>query len=244
MSKNSFRVKLTRNPDFIAALATAIIAKHNADGASSPLRNLPMSTLDEKAQAAAAKHAAMLQLKRDSELATEQRNLRIGYTAATKTFSSQTEGTMLYYIASVRDVLMGHFRENPRKLGEWGFTVDARDRVVIPTNADIIATLGQNILQKHTADGASSILNDLDMADFVEKANQVRHWQEEALRLRRDSEVPTEERNRLLGTGKGQTSKTKGTVLYLISSVRDVLLGLHRGEEQQLGQWGFEVNKS
>ena len=244
MTTKRFRVKMTRNPDFIAALVRAIMLKHNADGANSPLHSLPMLVLANKSQAAADKHTAMLQLKRDSELVTEKRNLILGYNAVSQNFSRQVEGTILFYIASVRDVLMGNFRENPRKLGEWGFTVDARDRVVLPTNADKITVLGQNILQKHTADGANSLLNKLNMADFLEKQNAIRQSQEDALRLRRDSEVPTEERDRLLGVGKGQTSKTKDTVLYLVCSVRDLLLGVHRGEEQQLGLWGFTVDKS
>ena len=243
MAKNNFRVKLTPNADYLMPLVVSILSKHNADGANSPLQHLPMAALQSKADAAGAKHAVMLQLKRDSELVTEKRNLLIGYDAASRGFNSKIEGTLLFYIASVRDVLIGTYRENPRKLGEWGFTVDKQNKVVMPRNADKMVALSELILQRHDSEGAGSVLSILPMAAFQEKATEVQGLQADALRLRRESEIPTEERNRLLGTAKGQSTKTAGTVLYMICSVRDTLLGRYRGLEQQLGDWGFTVDR-
>lgn len=244
MAKNIFRVKLTPNADYLMPLVVSILEKHTADGANSPLLHLPMAVLQSKADAAGAKHTEMLQKKRDSELATEKRNLLIGYNPTVRAFSTQIEDTLLFYIASVRDVLIGRYRENPRKLGDWGFTVDKQNKVVMPRNADKMVTLSELILQRHNSDGATSVLAILPMAAFQAKATEVQGLQADALRLRRESEIPTEERNHLLGTAKGQSTKTAGTVLYMICSVRDTLLGIHRGSEQKLGDWGFTVDRS
>src|SRR5690606_18304514 len=50
-----------------------------------------------------------------------------------------------------------------------------------------------------------------------------------------------EERNRAFGRSKKQSSTTPGTLLYYVCSVRDVLKGNFRGDEMELGLWGFQV---
>ena len=52
----------------------------------------------------------------------------------------------------------------------------------------------------------------------------------------------TEKRNKTLGIARDQASTTEGTLLFYLSSIRDVLLGKYKGKEQSLGEWGFEVN--
>ncbi len=115
-------------------------------------------------------------------------------------------------------------------------------RVVIPTNPDELTKLGKNIIAKYAEDPATSPINGLDMADMEVKVTGADAKQQEAEKLRKDSETATEARDGLLGHRKDQTSSTPGTVLNYVSRVRDILLGNFRGEEQKLGDYGFTVN--
>lgn len=117
-------------------------------------------------------------------------------------------------------------------------------RVVIPSNAEELIHLGESIQAKHVADGANSPLNGLSMADFETKLNEAKAKHNLQRQLHRDAEMATEERDGLLGKRKDQSMSTDGTVLNIIARVRDILLGQHKGQEQQLGQWGFDVNQS
>lgn len=117
-------------------------------------------------------------------------------------------------------------------------------RVVIPRNADELIELGEGIEAKHTADGANSPLNGLDMSAFSTRLGAAKTKNDEQKQLQRDAEMATEERDDLLGKKKDQNTTTEGTVLNIIARTRDILLGLYKGNEQQLGQWGFEVNQS
>jgi len=115
--KTMARVNIPRNPDDLIALAKSIGAKHAADAAASPLAALNMADLGAKAATADTQNLASAKAYRDGELATQNRDLALG---ADKT----TQGTVNYYVSSVRDVLLGLYKGNEQKLGEWGFMVD------------------------------------------------------------------------------------------------------------------------
>ncbi len=117
-------------------------------------------------------------------------------------------------------------------------------RVVIPTNADEFIELGEGIIAKHTADGAASPLNGLDMAAFETTVTDAKAQNDLQKQLRRDAELATESRDGMLGRRKDQNVNTDGTVLNIVSRTRDILLGTFKGNEQQLGLWGFDVNQS
>ena len=117
-------------------------------------------------------------------------------------------------------------------------------KVVIPPNADELIELGEDIVAKHTADGAASALSGLDMTAFAARVASAKAKNALQKQLRRDAEMATEDRDTLLGRRKDQNVNTDGTVLNVVSRARDILLGTHKGNEQQLGQWGFEVNQS
>ncbi len=65
-----------------------------------------------------------------------------------------------------------------------------------------------------------------------------------AKKLSREAEAATKARNLALGKGKDQQSTTPGTVLFYVTSIRDVLLGLFKGQEHKLRNWGFDVDVS
>ena len=80
----------------------------------------------------------------------------------------------------------------------------------------------------------------IDMADMSAKVAVAEAENKKRLDLRRDAEKATEKRDLALGTG----GAIKGTVEYYIKASRDILLGVHKGNEQTLGDWGFEVDTS
>ena len=61
-----------------------------------------------------------------------------------------------------------------------------------------------------------------------------------AAQLYRDAEKATQGRDLALGSG----NPVKGTVLNYVRSARDILSGINKGNEQALGDWGFEVDQA
>ena len=110
------RVKLPSNPDDLIALAQAIVKKHKADAAGSPLTALNMAEMDTKTTTADTQNETSAKLYRDAETATQNRDLALGK-------NLNTAGTVNYYVAAVRDVLLGLYKGNEQKLGDWGFEV-------------------------------------------------------------------------------------------------------------------------
>ena len=113
-------------------------------------------------------------------------------------------------------------------------------RVNIPTNPEQLIKLAQQIKDKHAADGATSPLAGLNMADMSTKTTTADTENKQAAKSRRDAEKSTQNRDLALGVGAG----TAGTVDAYVRSARDILLGINKGNEQKLGDWGFEVDTS
>ena len=111
------RVSIPANPDDLIALSKSIVAKHAADGAGSPLAALNMADMGAKTTTADTQNQASDKLYRDAETATQNRDIALGS-------SKSTQGTVNYYVSSVRDMLLGLYKGNEQKLGDWGFTVD------------------------------------------------------------------------------------------------------------------------
>lgn len=117
-------------------------------------------------------------------------------------------------------------------------------RVKIPRKPDQLIQLGEDIIEEHTDQGANSPLNGLDMVAFAARVAAAKTKNQEQKQLRRDAETATEDRDDLLGKKKGQSSTTPGTVLNFVVRARDILLGVNKGNEQHLGDFGFEVDQS
>lgn len=117
-------------------------------------------------------------------------------------------------------------------------------RVKIPRKAPELISLLNKVLAKHEADGERSPLNSVNMDDLTAKTRVATVANEDAFKLKKQSEAAFEDRNLALGLAKGQISTTTGTANYYVKAIRDILLGLYKGREHQLGEWGFEVNHS
>jgi hypothetical protein len=111
-------------------------------------------------------------------------------------------------------------------------------RVNIPKNPGQMILLSQAIGTKHGADGADSPLKVLDMADMANKTDTADQANKNAAKLYREGELATQNRDNALGTD----NPVKGSVAYYVRAARDMLLGLYKGNEQKLGDWGFEVD--
>jgi hypothetical protein len=110
-------------------------------------------------------------------------------------------------------------------------------RINIPKNPEQFLALCKALTEKHASDGASSPLNGLDMADLAAKTAEADTQNKLSARLYREAEKATQDRDLLIGTDNA----VKGTLMMYARSVRDVLGGLYKGNEQKLGEWGFEV---
>ena len=115
-------------------------------------------------------------------------------------------------------------------------------RVIIPKNPAKLIRLAQKILAKDLADGVSSYLIFLDMADMQTRTDMAAVQHILSKQLSRDAETATEDRDLVLGSHK--EGIIPGKVLFYIIAVRDVLLGIYKGNEHHLGDWGFEVNEN
>ena len=113
-------------------------------------------------------------------------------------------------------------------------------RINVPTSTDPLIGLAQKIGTKHTADGATSPLGALDMADFAAKTKIADDQNKLAAQLYRDAEKATQTRDLALGS----KNAGPGTVAQYVRSARDVLAGIHKSNEKKLGDWGFEVDDS
>lgn len=117
-------------------------------------------------------------------------------------------------------------------------------RVIIPDNPRQKIDLAKLAIEKHVADGPTSPLDVLDMADFTAKQTETDTQDKLSVKLRKDSETATELRDIALGNNQGQNSSIPGTVDYYLRAVVSVLSGIYRNNPQRLGDWGFVVDTS
>ena len=114
--------------------------------------------------------------------------------------------------------------------------------VGIPGNADDLIKLAEAIDVKNTALGdASPVKSVKAIANLGAKVAVGKTKNNLAKQLAKDAEKATQDRELALGQG-GQLREE--TVRYWVTAVRDVLLGINKGNEQALGDWGFTVNTS
>lgn len=240
---NKIRVDIPTDVYLLLDLGDLILKKHQLDGAASILSIINMAEYESLLTNAKVKHDEGETFSRLKEDAFEQRNYALGLLYHQNTF---TENSVLFIVLSVRDVLKGVFRDELRQMGKWGFEVIANAkggyRIVIPyRNAEKLMTLAKNILKKHDTDAASSPLSSLEMAQMqVLLANAVAS-DTDAKDFPNKMMTANKLRNNLIGLGRKKDNFRKGTLLFYIYSIRDILLGKFRGKEKTMGDWGFNV---
>jgi hypothetical protein len=123
------RVDIPRSPKGILELSNKIFIKHAADAAASPLnflQDIDLAIEQNKAANALIKHNEAENLRLQMEQAYKERDLLMRNT--------------ITVVKNSRDLLTGIHRENMKRLGDWGFTVDhspkAKKAVVTTTAPD------------------------------------------------------------------------------------------------------------
>lgn len=163
----------------------------------------------------------------------------------------QNKGTVYWYINRVHKYLKMKFKNNEEQASLWGFDVVISEvnsrrhvRFNIPYSSPKgLLDLSSSIISKHTADGAGSILIPviIDMGDFEAKHIQATELRDQAEDLDAESQAANQQARVLCGYGEGQNSNTPGTLYFLLTKIRETLLLIHDGNEEQLSTWGFNV---
>jgi hypothetical protein len=233
MSTNKFlRVDLPKSVIGKIDLVNQISVKHIADGNASPLVHIDSYVWNDLATEGILVHQLHLDAeknKNDAVLINAQRDINL----------KQIENS----VRSTRDVLLGVYSTNPRKLSEWGFkttiannstAANKKVKVEIPKNPAELLVLASNINAKHILDGTSSILNVLQ--DYPWSVSGVLLpdtiiMNNESSRMIKDSEKFYELRDISLQKFEGALKAT-----------RTFLLGMYKNTPKTLGDWGFIVN--
>ena len=106
----SFRVTIPRNVDELLKLADLIQKRHKEMGTESPLAPLSWISDVEKVESAMKLHLEAEALKRLAESKYEERDLLL---------AEIEDG-----VKQTRDFLKALYRNEPKKMGNFGFTVD------------------------------------------------------------------------------------------------------------------------
>ncbi len=127
--------------------------------------------------------------------------------------------------------LLGHNQKTT--MAKQTFSVD------VPTNPDDLIALAKAILAKDTALGANSPFKNIkNWSNFSTLNGTADTSNASSKSFYQQAEEATQTRDNALG----QTGQLlENTVRWFVNSARDVLLGLNKGSEQQLGEYGFNV---
>ena len=120
MAARKPRVEIPRNPEELIKLLKAVTKKHDADGASSPLKDMNISAVKAQTAEADKQHTDGESFRKKAEDCTQARDKALGLSK-----KAVEDGTAIWHVMAMRDVLMGVYKGREQKLGEWGFTVDA-----------------------------------------------------------------------------------------------------------------------
>jgi hypothetical protein len=117
MANNTVRISIPTNPADRLTLGASIYAKHLADGDASPLKSIISNSWESNGPKVATgleHHKQAEVLKDQSDLAYRKRDLDL----------SEVDES----IKASRDVLLGIYRDNPKELLQWGFSVSDSPR--------------------------------------------------------------------------------------------------------------------
>lgn len=115
-------------------------------------------------------------------------------------------------------------------------------RINLPNTPEQLIALAQAIDAKDTALAAASPLKGIkNWSQFKALVALADAKNKSAKDLAKQAEKANEDRDNALGQ-RGQL--TENTVRWFVTSARDVLVGLNKGNEHALGDWSFAVDTS
>lgn len=253
MAQRNVRVEVPINsPDDMETLTNAVLARHAVlvAGPGSPLTGeVDMALLTSKNSVTVTKRAASILEQGGAEADMLEANTAMG-TAPGQNID--TVGTVYYLTGLVRARLVFVHVGFEEELEKYGYNVVLSETggiknvsVEIPIdNIQKMEKLVTKILARHAvlvAGPGSPLTGQVDMALLTSQlalaktkrtSSQLKHGNAQAL---------MQEADIALGIEQGQTAKTAGTVYFLITRVRDRLLFVHKGTEEQLSTYGFNV---
>ena len=115
-------------------------------------------------------------------------------------------------------------------------------RVDVPVNSpDSLIKLAEDIIKQHAKPAANSPLKAAKVEAMGARALDAKTKREKADELEAEAGQLRDQADTLIGTAPGQTSETLSTLRNDITGFRDALLVENRGNEETLGQFGFNV---
>ena len=114
-------------------------------------------------------------------------------------------------------------------------------KVIIPTNVEEFITLGNNIVKKELALGTKSNFTTAELSELQQKLTDATDANNKQKELTKEAKELTLTRDIALGTTKKSRVNEPGNVKFLITGLRDVLLGKNKVNPKVLGEWGFDV---
>ena len=247
MAKKIVKIDLPiEEPEEFVTLSLAFLQKHLADGATSPLNPLNMTAFQTKAEGA---RDLRKEAKEEHALGEEQNNQAQVLMGTAEGQTSSTPDTLYYTTTRIRDTLLAIHKVTPEHLNLWGFNVVVSQtggrrniKIGMPVDKpDEFLDLCDAIFTKHTADGAGSALNAFDMAGYETRKNDARTNRTNAANNHTSAQEKNQQSEVNLGLAEGQTSDTPDTCYNILTRGRDLLLALHKENEERLGRWGFNV---
>ena len=251
MPRRNVRVDIPiHTPLKMITLGDAILVRHTVLGGASPLLDpiIDMATFSAKFDTFKTKHNQAGVKDGLAQATTQEADIALGIDEGQ---DSDTEGTIYFIMTAIIARLLLFYKGKEEQLSTFGLNVvmdEVRGRVTVRVDLPItepekMLTIVANVLQRHTVLGGGSPLNvpETDMAALTVLQATHKTKRTDAKLLDGESQALMQEARIALGTAKGNTVRTEGTVYYLITAIRDKLLGVHSNEEEQLSTYGFNV---
>lgn len=251
MPRKNVRVDIPiKSPLKMLTLCDAIITQHNVLGPASPLNDplIDMALFESKYDEFKSNHDLAGDKDGLSQATTQEADIALGIDEGQ---DSNTEGTIYFIMTAIIDRLLLFYKGKEEQLSTFGLNVvmdKVRGRVTVRVDLPItepekMINIVDDVIQRHNDLAPNSPLDvpETDMAALaVLQATHIAK-RKEAKKLDGESQAFMDEARIALGTGKDQTARTKETVYYIITSIRDKLLAVHRNHEEQLSNYGFNV---
>ena len=118
-------------------------------------------------------------------------------------------------------------------------------KVDVPTNPDdLTGLIGKIIAQDaalNQATPGSSPINPKDITALKAIQASAQPDRDLIAKLQPQIDAAVQRSTNTLGLGKGQSVRTEGTGLFLVTKIRDSLLAEYKGEEKEMEGFGYTV---
>jgi len=115
-------------------------------------------------------------------------------------------------------------------------------RVKIPINRpEQLIKLAKQVLEKLQQSLPKELEGRVDVQVFKEMLEKAINFRKSSRQHRARAEADMQVAKQALGTAEAQTVNTNDTIYFFLTFIRDILLVIHRGNEEALGRYGYDV---